>query len=120
MFLPQSSEVAIDAAMAALNRHGLHVVRSFDLKQALGSREDPCGKPVNGSVVCDCQYVVLLAYRGGEGPVVVTAHSDLEATYLRVLPGTEGHAGPRLRARVETALRLLEWRIANPVQGGGR
>ena len=119
MFLPQSSEVAIDAVMSALNRHGLHVVRRFDLRPALGSWGDPCGKSVNGSVVCDCQYVVLLAYRGGEGPVVVTAHSDPETTYLRVLPGTEGHASPRLHARVETALRLLEWRIANPVQGEG-
>ena len=120
MFLPQSSEVAIDAVTSALNRHGLHVVRSFDLKQAFGSWEDPCGQPVDGGVVCDCQFVVLLAYRGGDGPVVVTAHSDPDTTHLRVLPGTEGHASPRLHARVETALRLLEWRSVRSVPGGGR
>ena len=38
----------------------------------------------------------------------------------RVLPGTEGHASPRLHARVETALRLLEWRSVRSVPGGGR
>ncbi len=104
IFLPQPSEGAIHAVVSALERYGLCAERSFDLQQALGPRRD-------SSDVSDgsCQYVVLLAYGGGEGPVVITAYSNPQATYLRIQPGREGPPGRRLYTRVEAALGSLIW-----------
>jgi len=118
MLLPLLGEIAVDAVTSALTRHGLCGVRSFDLKQAIGPDEDPCA-PDDGSSPCICQYVVLLAYGGGAGPVVVTAHSDDRATYLRIMPGFEGPAGRRLHSRVETALRQLVWSATEASPGPG-
>ena len=110
LVLPQPGDVAVETVTSALNEHGLCVIRSFDLKQAMG--EDEAGWAPAGRGPCICQYVVLLAYGGGTGPLVVTAWSDDHATRFRVLPAIAGRAGARLRLRVETVLRLLVWSAA--------
>ncbi len=54
----QSSEVAGKVIEAVLGQHGYHVVRSFDLKDALSSDSPACTAPGQGA----CQYTVLLVY----------------------------------------------------------
>jgi len=110
LVLPQPGDVAVETVTSALNEHGLCVIRSFDLKQAMG--KDEAGWAPAGRAPCICQYVVLLAYGGGTGPLVVTAWSDDHATRFRVLPAIAGRAGARLRLRVESVLRLLVWSAA--------
>jgi len=87
LVLPQPGDVAVETVTSALNEHGLCVIRSFDLKQAMG--KDEAGWAPAGRAPCICQYVVLLAYGGGTGPLVVTAWSDDHATRFRVLPAID-------------------------------
>ena len=118
MVLLQPGDVAVDAVTSAFERHGLVVIRTFDLRQQIGS-DETASAPVERSVPCICQYVVLLTYGGGEGPVVVTARSDDHATHFQVLPGIADRAALRLRMRVETALRRLVWTTADEAQAPG-
>ena len=118
MVLPQPGDVAIDAVTSALERHGLVVIRTFDLRQKIGT-DEAARAPVERSAPCICQYVVLLTYGGGAGPVVVTARSDDHATHFQVLPGIAGRAALRLRRRVEAALGRLVWTAADEAQAPG-
>ena len=117
LVLPQPGDVAVETVTSALNEHGLCVIRSFDLKQAMG--KDEAGWAPAGRAPCICQYVVLLTYGGGAGPVVVTARSDDHATHFQVLPGIADRAALRLRMRVEAALRRLVWTAADEAQAPG-
>lgn len=107
MVVPQTGDVAVEAVTSALNNHGLCVIRSFDLKQAM-EQDEACW----GHGPCICRYVVLLTYGGGTGPLVVTAWSDDHETRFQVLPAIAGRAGDRLRLRVESVLRQLVWSAA--------
>jgi len=118
MVIPQPGDVAVDAVTSALERHGLAVIRTFDLRQKIGS-DETARAPVEQSAPCICQYVVLLTYGGGAGPVAVTARSDDHATHFQVLPGMAGRAALRLRMRVEAALRRLVWTAADEAQASG-
>ena len=64
MVIPQPGDVAVDAVTSALERHGLAVIRTFDLRQKIGS-DETARAPVEQSAPCICQYAVLLTY-GGE------------------------------------------------------
>ena len=94
------------------------VIRTFDLRQKIGS-DETARAPVEQSAPCICQYAVLLTYGVGAGPVVVTARSDDHATHFQVLPGMAGRAALRLRMRVEAALRRLVWTAADEAQASG-
>jgi hypothetical protein len=53
---------AVQLATAALQHQQLQAVRSFDLRDALQSQNNPCTCPHHGTTDCQCNYVVLLAY----------------------------------------------------------
>ena len=78
------SETATKAAIATLTRHGLHVVRSFDLRSALIAH-DGCECPHHGTAQCDCQFVVLLVYGDAAEPVAITMHSRDNRTEARIV-----------------------------------
>ena len=107
-----TSEATILAVNAVLGRQGIRVVRSFDLRQAITAHEDECQCPYHGTIHCTCQFVVLLAYGDDADPVVITAHTHADATHLRALPGSNTPPHRAVHARVDGALRSLNWRDA--------
>jgi hypothetical protein len=74
IFFYADSETAAQTATLALTRCNFRVVRSFDLRSALVAHKD-CTCPHHGTTACTCQFVVLLVYKAGTGPVVITIHS---------------------------------------------
>jgi len=64
-----------------LERAGLRVVKSFDLRSACGSLIDNIC-PHHGSAPCDCQLIVLLVYGTGKLPVSLILHSHRGQTEL--------------------------------------
>jgi hypothetical protein len=104
------SQTAIKAVMTTLARHGLHVIRSFDLQSALGAHGG-CECPHHGTAQCNCQFVVLLVYgeaslRGGKAaePVVITTHSRDNRTEAKIVHDAAAIPDPRLAGEVLAAL----------------
>lgn len=108
------SETSTNAAMAALARHSLYVVRSFDLRSALAAHGG-CECPYHGTAQCNCQFSVLLVYRerplgqsSRDGdtaePVVLTTHSRDNRTEARIVHDATTLPDPRLAEAVMTAL----------------
>lgn len=94
ILLAVDSRNALSAVIAALERHGLTVVRSFDLRSALTTGAG-CSCPDHGTDACQCQYAVLLVYdpgqAAGQPPATVTFHSRA-ATWLEI--GRDANAQP--------------------------
>jgi hypothetical protein len=85
----QSIAATCEQATAALSHiliaQGYRLERSFDLRSALrDQRNCPC--PYHGASDCECQYLVLLAYRQGAfaPPIVITAHECEGITHLSI------------------------------------
>jgi hypothetical protein len=110
-------ESTAQAVTAALNRRGLRVVRSFDLRSVLAARSHhpavpcDCGCAFRDTAGCDCQYVVLLVYGNDGAPVTVTVHSraglarveivsPVSGTFRNTLPAPD----PRLAGQVRDVL----------------
>lgn len=93
----------IEAITAALTRRRFAVVRSFDLRSALTTRQD-CPCPVHGTADCRCEFAVLLAYGDAPEPVVVTAHGRDGQTDVRVVRDVATAPDPRLAEQVMDAL----------------
>lgn len=98
-----SSEDAVQQLTEALKRHGLSVVRSFDLRVAMDS-SGPCECPYHGTTDCDCQFVVLLVYGSSIDPMTVTIHSNGPSTGIEVIEASPSLGGADLRERVEASL----------------
>lgn len=97
------SETATQAALAALARHRLYVMRSFDLRSALQS-QGGCECPHHGTAQCNCQFVVLLVYGEATAPAVVTLHSCDNQAEARIVHDATTIPDPRLADEVRTAL----------------
>jgi hypothetical protein len=106
-------EIAAQAIIAALTQSNLRVIRSFDLRAALGAHSD-CACPYHGTSHCACQFVVLLVYGDAAGPVVVTAHSHETQAHVRVVQDALTHPNPPLAGQVMAILRgaALAWTAA--------
>lgn len=96
-------ETATQAVVAVLTRHGLQVVRSFDLRSALAVHGG-CECPHHGTAECSCQFVVLLAYGEAGEPVILTTHSRDGQTDAQIVHDTTTVPEPHLAEEVTTAL----------------
>lgn len=81
------------AVMAALRKHGFHVVRSFDLASALDPADPTCSCPHHGTEQCTCRYAVLLVYgntgrvtQGDGHPCAMAIHTQGAETFITVYP----------------------------------
>jgi len=89
-------ERTAQAVTAALNRRGLRVVRSFDLRSVLAARTHhqappcDCGCEFRDTARCDCQYVVWLVYGNGGAPVTVTVHSRAGLARVEIVSPVSG------------------------------
>ncbi len=97
------SDTVSQAVITALARHGLYVLRSFDLRSALGTHGG-CECPHHGTDQCNCQFVVLLVYGEAAEPVVVTTHARDNRTEARIVHDATTVPDPRLADQVLTAL----------------
>ncbi len=86
-----------------LNRLGIRVVRSFDLRSACASAPDfTC--PHHEAAPCDCQLVILLAYRGEGYPASIVVHSHDGQTEVDLVHSPEYPPSPTLTEYVHSAL----------------
>lgn len=82
-----------------LERAGLHVYRSFDLRSARAV-DNSCTCSYHGTEACDCQMVVLLVYEGQGTPATLVLHGHGGRTWMSLVEVP--HTG--LRASITDAL----------------
>lgn len=104
--LAVDSRTPLATVIAALERQGLTVVRSFDLRSALTTGANgSC--PDHGLEACQCQYTVLLVYgpdqAAGQAPATVTFHSRA-ATWLEIGRDANTQPDPALSESILAAL----------------
>ncbi len=110
-------EAAAQMVIAALTRHGMRVMCTFDLRSALAGHTGReagswnCNCPYHGTDRCTCQFIVLLVYGEAGAPVVVNAHSHDALTQVRIAHPASGILGsattrpdPRLAEQVVAVL----------------
>jgi hypothetical protein len=98
ILLDCDGELAAQAATEVMTRHGLQVVRSFDLRTAHGahSAHDGCACPYHGTAECTCQYVVLLVYGESGAPATLTLHGREAQTQVRIVRDAGNRPDERL------------------------
>ncbi len=104
-------ETAIQQITQRLERSGIRAVRSFDLRSACASFPDLACLH-HGTVPCDCQLVVLLAYQGEDSPASIIVHSHNGQTEAALAHSPDHPPGRDLEAAIRSALSPLhvdEW-----------
>jgi len=96
-------ETVAQAATATFARHGLYVIRSFDLRSALAAQPG-CECPYHGAAECNCQYAVLLVYGDAGTLAALTLHSHDRQTYAQIVRDSATTPDPRLAEQIMTAL----------------
>ena len=96
-------ETVARAAIATFARHGLYVIRSFDLRSALAAQPG-CECPHHGTAACNCQFAVLLVYGDPGTLAALTLHSHDRQTYAQIVRDSATTPDPRLAEQIMTAL----------------
>jgi len=102
VFEPGRDEVT-RRAVRVLTEHGLHSIRSFDLRSALEAWPE-CECPHHGTAQCTCQYVVLLVYGSRNTPVTVVVHSNSGRIDFRIMHDSSAMSDLALAERIKVAL----------------
>ncbi len=88
-----------------LDRAGLRVLRTFDLKDArLAAADCPC--PHHGEAGCECQMVVLLIYGEAAPPVTLILHGSQGWTWLSLGDTAARETHALIRLSIERALQI--------------
>lgn len=103
ILLNTDAETAAQTVTALLTGQGYRVIRTFDLRSALGTQPDSIC-PCHGTVPCTCQFVVLLVYANTGEPVVVIAHGHDTGTILWMVKGPHARPNPELALQVMAAI----------------
>jgi len=91
-----SSDQVVAALWSTLSRRGYHLIRSFDLRDAIAHSAEGCGWSYHGTTLCTCQYVVVLAYPADRLPApprVLTIHALEGTTWITLQPDKSIGAG---------------------------
>jgi hypothetical protein len=99
----QPGEEMIRWATGRLDKAGLRVVRTFDLRAARLSHPD-CPCPHHGTQACDCQMIVLLVYAGAPSPVTMIIHSHQGTSWLYLVNTPQQPADQSLETTIQEAL----------------
>ncbi len=67
------SNEAANRMTKLLHTAGFRVIQSFDLRVARSLLHD-CACPHHGTTSCNCEYIVLLVYRGNNPPLTLVIH----------------------------------------------
>ena len=112
------AETATQMVTALLTRQGYRVIRTFDLRSALGTQPNSVC-PCHGTAPCACQFVVLLVYANTGEPVVAIAHGhDTGGTSLRIVDDPVTRPNPNLALQVMAA--MIEAALSQGVTTDGR
>ena len=79
-----NSEDAVKFILDRLQRAGLHVIQSFDLRET-STDENDCHCAVHKNSLCDCQLVVLLVYDLNTRPATLIVQGNRLKTYLSLV-----------------------------------
>ena len=90
--------------MQQLNRAGLHVMQTFDLRLTSPLKLGDCPCPHHGTDQCACQLVVLLIYGNESQPVSLFLHSNDKQTWLSLIDHPSQPAGKRTVTAIQHAL----------------
>lgn len=110
--IDKPGEEAIRRVFQMLGKHGLRVVRTFDLQEARLAHVD-CPCPQHGTEACNCQMMILLVYADGQKPASILMHSFQESTWLYLVDTPEQPIGQGLEMLIRESLsepspRILE------------
>lgn len=111
------AETAAQTVTALLTGQGYRVLRTFDLRSALGARPDRVCL-CHGTVPCTCQFVMLLVYADRGEPVAVIAHGHDAETILRIVNDPVTKSNPDLALQVIAA--MIEAALSRGVTIDGR
>ena len=111
------AETAAQMVTTLLTRQGYRIIRTFDLRSALGAQPNSAC-PCHGTAPCTCQFVVLLVYADTGGPVVVIAHGYDAETRLRIVDDPPARPNPNLALQVMAA--MIEAALSQGVTTDGR
>lgn len=98
-----------------LTRAGFRVVQTFDLNVARLAHSD-CPCPHHGTADCNCQMIVLLAYRKKNAPATLVIHSQDGQTWLSLTNPVGGRANQHLTAAIRRALLPRIPNMPSPVE----
>ena len=106
ILLEGDGEPAAQAAAEGMTRHGLQVVRSFDLRTTRGphGEQTACACPYHGTAECTCQYVVLLVYGETGAPATVLIHGRDSETRLKIVSDASQQPEASLVEQIMAAL----------------
>ena len=103
LVMNQSCNKAVEWVDLKLKSAGLHMLRTFDLKEARATHAD-CPCPYHGTDQCDCQMVVLLVYYGDRQPVSLIAHGHNDQTWFYMVNTPQQRPDPRVEIAIRQAL----------------
>jgi hypothetical protein len=103
LLLDCDGELAAQVVTEVMTRHGLQVIRSFDLRTTRAVQTG-CVCPYHGTVDCTCQYVVLLVYGETGVPATVLIHGRDAQAHLRIVRDASQRPGARLVEQIMEAL----------------
>lgn len=101
--IEKPGEESIYRTIQLLENAGLHVVRTFDLREARHSHGD-CPCPHHGIEACNCQMTVLLVYKEGQSPASILLHSFQETTWLYLVDTPEQPVDQNLELNIREVL----------------
>ena len=101
--MPSDGQAAIEAAVRRLERFGLQVMRSFDLKVARAAHLE-CTCPHHGTAQCDCQLVVLLVYGQDDAPATLVVHGHDGQTQIALVDTPEQRPAAQLVNAIQQAI----------------
>jgi hypothetical protein len=101
--LQSDSHMAIEGSIRRLERSGLQVMRSFDLKVARAAHVG-CTCPNHGTDQCDCQLVVLLVYAQDGPPATLVVHGHDGQTQIALVDTPEQSPAPQLVNAIRQAI----------------
>lgn len=111
------ADTAAQTVTGLLTWQGYRVIRTFDLRSALGAHPNSVC-PCHGTVPCTCQYVVLLVYTDTSEPVVVIAHGHDTGTSLQIVDDPLTGLDPDLALQVMAV--MIEATLSQGVTMDGR
>lgn len=87
-----------------LERAGLRVMQTFDLRLAAPLDQGYCDCPHHGTAQCDCELVVLLLYGSEETPASLILHGNDGQTWLSLVDRPSQPAPTTIVAAVKQAV----------------
>jgi hypothetical protein len=112
--IEKPGEEIISWTIQLLEKAGLRVIRTFDLREARLSHPN-CPCPHHGTEECDCQMSVLLIYHQNQTPASLLIHSFQETTWLYLVATPE----QPVQHGLENMIRgILAQPVPNAVENG--